>query len=396
MTNRWGVLAILCLARMLMGLHLQIVAAVAPFLIADLRLSYAEVGLLIGVFLLPGVFLAIPGGLVSRRFGDKATLVGALVLLTLGTGLLAISPGFTAAAIARLVSGAGGTLLTMQVAKIATDWFAGRDLATAIGILLGTFPFGVAIAMAGLGGLAAATTWQMAVAVATLAAALILMLVATLYRDPPRSTPDGAAPPRLWVITPRELWLVLVAGVAFSLVNAALVVFTSFAPTLLIDRGRSEVQAGLLTSWTSWVLIGSIPLAGYVLDRARHLVAWLALSAVLTAVTCVALPLLEPALIWLVLFGIVSAPVTVGTMALPGRAMEADSRNTGFGLFFTMNYVGFGLLPPVAGYLLDLTRSTAAPIWFAGLLYAAILPCLLTFTWLERRRRLPLPQVVPS
>ena len=39
MGNRWTVLALLCLARMVMALHLQSVAAVAPFLIADLGLG---------------------------------------------------------------------------------------------------------------------------------------------------------------------------------------------------------------------------------------------------------------------------------------------------------------------------------------------------------------------
>ena len=43
MTSRWAVLALLCLARMSMGLHLQAVAAIAPFLITDLGCSYAEV-----------------------------------------------------------------------------------------------------------------------------------------------------------------------------------------------------------------------------------------------------------------------------------------------------------------------------------------------------------------
>ena len=48
MTSRWAVLALLCLARMSMGPHLQAVAAIAPFLITDLGFSYAEVGLLTG------------------------------------------------------------------------------------------------------------------------------------------------------------------------------------------------------------------------------------------------------------------------------------------------------------------------------------------------------------
>jgi hypothetical protein len=66
-------------------------------------------------------------------------------------------------------------------------------------------------------------------------------------------------------------------------------------------------------------------------------------------------------------------------MALPGQVLRAEQRHAGFGLFFTMNYLGFSLLPPVAGYLLDLTQSTAAPIWFGGLLYLAIVPTILLF-----------------
>ena len=91
MTGRWGVLAILCLARVSMGLHLQVVAAVSPFLIADLGPSYGEVGTLIGIFLLPGVVLSIPGGVISRRFGDRRALLGAVVVLAVGTALLAAS-----------------------------------------------------------------------------------------------------------------------------------------------------------------------------------------------------------------------------------------------------------------------------------------------------------------
>ncbi|MDP8921759.1 MAG: MFS transporter [Chloroflexota bacterium] len=421
MTNRWAVLSILCLARTSMGLHLQVVAAVAPFLVADLGLTYAEIGVLIGIFMLPGVFLALPGGLISRRVGDKATLVTALGLLLAGTGLLAASPNFALAAAARLLSGAGGTLLTMQVAKIATDWFAGRELSTAIGFLLGTFPLGVALAMATLGGVAVASSWRLAVALIAATAVPILLVVTLLYRDLPRQDPPtGPAPTpgtlphsstdpagqathpaavaveRLGhpAIGREELGPVLVAGVAFALVNAALVVFTSFTPTLLIERGRSEAQAGVLASWTSWALMPSVLIAGYLLDRARYLFAWLVLSALVTAVACLALPIQEPAWFWIVLFGIASAPVTVGSMALPGQVLRAESRNWGFGLFFTMNYLGFSLLPPVAGYLLDQTRSTAAPIWFGGLLYLAIIPSVLVFRQLRRRRVAEVPLAV--
>lgn len=200
--------------------------------------------------------------------------------------------------------------------------------------------------------------------------------------------------PPLWTITPRELCAVLLAGLAFAVVNAAWIVYVSFTPTLLIERGWSEAQAGALASWAPWVMIGSVSVAGYLLDRTGRATAWLVLAAVVTATICVALPLWEPAWLWIVLFGIASAPIVVGVMALPGDALRADSRRTGFGVFFTMNYFGFGLLPPLAGYLLDLTRSTAAPSWFSGLLWLSIVPALLVFRWLQRRH-LRLRQGVP-
>ncbi len=406
MTGRWGVLAVLCLARVSMGLHLQVVAAVSPFLIADLGLGYGEIGTLIGVFLLPGAVLSMPGGLISRRFGDTRAMIGAVVLLAVGTAMLAASSGFWMAVVARLVAGAGGTLLTMQVAKIATDWFAGRELSTAIGILLGTFPLGIAAVMAGLPLVATASGWRVAVAIVAGSALVTLAIVAAFLRDrgargEGRGTrgegPDAPAGvsasgersmagerPRLWAISRREAGLVLIAGAAFSLLNAGLVVFTSFVPVLLLRRGFGEIEAGVLTSWASWILIATLPPAGLFLDRARPVTVWLVMSALLSALACLALPSLEPAWLWIALFGVVFAPVVVGSMALPGEVLQPETRATGFGLFFTTNYVGFAILPAVAGVLVDLTGSAAAPIWFAGLVFAAVVPLVLWFRWMQR------------
>lgn len=409
--GRWGVLAVLCLARVSMGLHLQVVAAVSPFLIADLGLGYGEIGTLIGVFLLPGAVLSMPGGLISRRFGDTRAMIGAVVLLAVGTAMLAASSGFWMAVVARLVAGAGGTLLTMQVAKIATDWFAGRELSTAIGILLGTFPLGIAAVTAGLPLVATASGWRVAVAIVAGSALVTLAIVAAFLRDRPSARAGGPASeeppssgdpplpgerslpgkqsmaggrPRLWAISRREAGLVLIAGAAFSLLNAGLVVFTSFVPVLLLRRGFGEIEAGVLTSWASWILIATLPPAGLFLDRVRPVTVWLVVSALLSALACLALPSVEPAWLWIALFGVMFAPVVVGSMALPGEVLQPETRATGFGLFFTTNYVGFAILPAVAGVLVDLTGSAAAPIWFTGLVFAAVVPLVLWFRWMQR------------
>ena len=369
-----------------MGLHLQTVAAVAPFMMAELHLGYAELGMLIGVFMLPGVALAVPGGLVSRKLGDTRALTGGLVLLMAGTALLALSPGFWPALLARVMSGAGGTFMTMLIAKIATDWFAGRELSTAIGVLLGTFPLGLAAVMAGLPIIASMSSWRVAVGIVAASALVILLVVVVSLHDHPGAQAARKSRPPLWIISRTEIGLVVLSGAAFSLLNAGLVIFTSFTPALLLGRGFDEVQAGVMTSWASWLAILTLPLAGFFLDRARPITAWLLLSASFSAVICLLVPTVEPIWLWIVLFAVALAPIAVGSMALPGVVLRAESRGTGFGLFFTVNYIGFGLLPAAAGFLVDWTGSPTAPLWFDGLIFASIVPLILIFRWLQARQ----------
>jgi hypothetical protein len=63
MQNRWGVLALVVVARTARGFQFQSIAAVGSFLVEDLGLSYAQLGTLIGLYLLTGAFISLPGAL---------------------------------------------------------------------------------------------------------------------------------------------------------------------------------------------------------------------------------------------------------------------------------------------------------------------------------------------
>src|SRR5882724_12715853 len=69
--NRWLVLAVLFLARTAMALQFQTVASTAPFLIDALAIDFAALGILIGLYMLPGIVIALPGGMLGQRFGAK-------------------------------------------------------------------------------------------------------------------------------------------------------------------------------------------------------------------------------------------------------------------------------------------------------------------------------------
>ena len=60
--NRWGILAILFTVRAVMGFQFQSIASVSTFLVDDLGIEFAEIGILVGLYLLPGIVLAYPSG----------------------------------------------------------------------------------------------------------------------------------------------------------------------------------------------------------------------------------------------------------------------------------------------------------------------------------------------
>ena len=105
MQRLWLILAALTLARTAMGFQFQSVAAVGPLLTADSIMTHAELGALIGIYLLPGALFAIPGGWLGKRFGDKRVVLTGLVMMTLGGTLLALSDAYQVIFTGRLISG---------------------------------------------------------------------------------------------------------------------------------------------------------------------------------------------------------------------------------------------------------------------------------------------------
>src|SRR5262249_13356771 len=61
LADRWLIMAVLFLARTAMGCQFQSVATLSSSLVADLAIDYTQLGLLIGSYLLPGIFYCLSG-----------------------------------------------------------------------------------------------------------------------------------------------------------------------------------------------------------------------------------------------------------------------------------------------------------------------------------------------
>ena len=111
MNSRWAILGLIFGARLTMGMQFQSLASVALLIVSDLRIGYGQIGWLMGLYMLPGVVIAYPGGALGRRFGERRLVLVGLALMAVGGVATAASHHFPLAAAGRVVSGAGGVLL---------------------------------------------------------------------------------------------------------------------------------------------------------------------------------------------------------------------------------------------------------------------------------------------
>jgi MFS family permease len=381
MGNRWLALALVFVTRTSMGFQFQSVAAVAPLMIADLGLTYAQFGWLLGLYLLPGAIVALPGGALGQRFGDRRMVVVGLALMVVGGALTAGADAYGMAVLGRIVSGVGAVVMNILLAKIVADWFAGKELSTAMAIMLTSWPVGLGLAAATLGAVAAGSSWRTAVS-ATAAFAAVGLLLMLLGRDAP-----GAAtgPPRT-ALRGRELGQSISAGFAWGCFNASLVAIVAFGPGLLIARGAELGDAGRVVSLAIWLTMLSVPLGGLLTDRLGRPTLLIVAGSLVAAATMLIIPVLAHAVIAFCLVGLAIGAPPGGLMALLPRALPPERLATGLGVFYTVFYVMMALTQPAAGLVRDVVGDPAAPIVFAAAVMAATVIGLAVFRRLAPSR----------
>lgn len=252
MRNRWGILAILFVVRLTIAFQFQSVAAVAPLLQQSFGVGLADIGILIGLYFTPGIVLALPGGAIGRTLGDKPTTIVALLLMTAGSLVMATTDVWGWQMAGRLASGAGGVLLTVQLTKMGTDWFAGKEIATAMAIFVNSWPAGVAISLLVLPAIGTAYGAGAVFLVAGALTAIGIVLI-TFYQAPPGATASAAGSGRL---DPLALLAVIVAGAIWGLYNVGFAMIFSFGPSL--RRARLEHCRGGIGDQPRDVAVGDL------------------------------------------------------------------------------------------------------------------------------------------
>ncbi len=81
MEERWRILALLFVVRTSMAFQFQSVGALGPLVRQSFGVGLPDLGLLIGLYLSPGLILAIPAAGLCRRFGEKRCVLAGLAMI---------------------------------------------------------------------------------------------------------------------------------------------------------------------------------------------------------------------------------------------------------------------------------------------------------------------------
>ena len=266
----YGTIATLALTRIAFGFQLQTVATLGPDLMTLLLLDFAALGGLIGAYLAPGIFVALPGGFLARRFGDRVVAVGSIWLIVLGGVIAAVAVqrgwGTAAIGLGRVVAGIGSVGLSVMQSKMVADRFSPRQLPMVMAVLLGSFPIGIGLAQVVLPTLAASHGVAAAFWLGAALAGVSAVLFTLAWTEAPHASPRTLAWP-----SRREMGLVAVAGLIWMVYNVAWFNFMAWMPSLLVARGHPAWMADTVLTIATWANLPAMLVGGW---AARWFSSW--------------------------------------------------------------------------------------------------------------------------
>ena len=220
--SAWTLLLFLTLLNVLNMVDRQLIASLAPLLIADLGLSRADIGLLVGfTFVVFYTLMGLVLGVAADKMPRVTLLAGGLGLWSAMTGVSGMAQGFWHLAVPRVLVGVGEATLTPAALSMLADAFPRRRLGMASGVYYAGIPLGTALSLLVAGWMAPRYGWRACFYVLGVAG-LLAVGALLLLREPPRggtaSTPhvpslrDLLADVAGAFRTRPALWLAMVGG----------------------------------------------------------------------------------------------------------------------------------------------------------------------------------------
>jgi MFS family permease len=344
------------------------IGPVADLLQQQRHFTDTQIGMLNAVYNLPNVVLLIAGGFLVDRFGAGLMMLVTATVCCLGAVLTAWGSGFTEMAAGRLLFGIGSETFNIAIMAAIVDYFAGRRLALALGLMLAVGRGGsYAVDMSPTWFSSAyAAGWQPPLIIAAViagASALATLIFYGIDRKGVKAvrTASTAQPfvMRDMLKFGKAYWYLLAVCVLWYAAIAA------FRNTFGIKyfqhaHGLDLATAGAMNSYVFLAAIFATPFFGWVCDRTGRYAPLLAFGAFLLPVALLILAFTDWSL-WVAtaLIGVSFSMVPAVMWPLTSRLVPPRVFGTALGLMWVIQNAGIGSANLIAGSLNDAARASA-------------------------------------
>jgi predicted MFS family arabinose efflux permease len=365
--RRWFALVILgsiCVSYYVENFLRMAASALTPVLLVELGINKATMGLLISAFSLVYGLMQIPSGMLTDILGPRKTILSFTALTVIGVFLFWLSYRLELLFVAQLMIGVGCSVFYINAVNIIGRWFPADRKATAIGILsassgLGNFTsyMGFPLANAIFGG------WR------NLYFLVVVILVVNYAMNffILKNGPDGNGVTRKTgskllatfgeALRDRRLYPFILGYVLLSFSW----VFMTWMPQFLIEtKGFTYIEAGIISSVGTIAGIPGCIAMGLISDRLRRrklpLVLFSSLYALLLAIFLFA-PGWVPITVYAALSAAISFCMSLWVLffSMVPEVLPIERASIGLGLLNGIGSIGFSVITPVFGGIIDLT-----------------------------------------
>jgi predicted MFS family arabinose efflux permease len=374
--RRWVILGVTTLSCLAFAITMQSVPPILSLVMAEFKLSYAQGGLLMSLFALPGIAISIPAGMLVDRYGQKTVGIICFALMIVGTAIFASGNSLPVLVLGRVVAGAGALTMLVLAPQLLAQWFAGREMGTAMGVLNTALPLGTILSLNFLSLLGENLGWRASAWISAAVPLIALLVFIFLFAPAPGTSqitrPKGESFLQSIRLTGISIWIL---GIAWLLFNAGVISMFTFTPDLLQSAGLTIASAGFVTSALMWPSIVLSPVVGYVIDKIDRKRAIIAIGGLALAIFIAMIPSATSWILALmIIIGVAQVLIPAPIYALITDVTSPERLGLSFGIFNTCLNLGIVAGPVAVGVIRDATGSyQASYALMAGFAFLVIL-----------------------
>lgn len=389
---RWVILMIVYLSILAFTFIFQSIPPLLPLIISELHLSYAQSGLVMSLFSLPGIFVSLLGGFIADRYGMRSLGAGCFLLMIGGTLLVGLGMNLHILWMGRIVAGIGGFTLSVFLPKLLSQWFRHKELGLAMGIYNTGVPMGSVICFGLFGKMGSLWGWRIPILLTGIYLLFTFIVFLIFYRLHPVRETEESTPLSISKSLKEMGWPIWFVGFSWLWFNAAFTSFATFAPSFFLQNGYTIEKSGFFIGIP---LLGSLFFStpiGYLVDRFKHQEWFIGMGAIGLAVLALFFDLSSSFLLLVILMGIFSAMIPAPIYSLPPEMLKTENVGLGFGVISTCSSIGLFIAPYLAGKAKDLTGSYLSTF----VLVSAFFFLIVIFIFLTHRSRSRISHYYPK